>query len=621
MDQSDKENREDDAGWRLERLRLSDNVLNNARTNRKIPTKAEKLLWAYLRNRNLEDLKFRRQQPLLGFILDFYCDEIKLGIEVDGGIHSLSEIAERDELCARISQHQGVNIIRFANTEVLNDIAGVLNRIKEESLRRKLSSNPSAPRPLLPGERGSVKAGAQEGREGTPLKYFRFTALLQSSGWLSPAYVGVDDSGNIQYLSDKAPRVTVPFEYVHGYVLPGFQNAHSHAFQYAMAGRAEKHKPGSSDDFWSWREAMYACALSMDPDQMKDVASMLYAEMLRNGYTHVAEFHYLHHDSNGKCYDNLPEMGIKLMEAAAIAGIKITLIPVFYQKGGFGKDPQPRQKRFISKTVDEYFRLLDESAAAIKNHGHANLGFSVHSLRAVEPVDIIKTFNEAPANLPFHLHAAEQLKEVEDCVAYLKQRPVEWILNNMPVSDRFHLVHCTHLTDEEVQRLARSNANAVLCPGTEGNLGDGIFRLSDFAANGGSWSIGTDSHISLNPVEDLRWLDYSQRLLTHKRNTFDDGGSLLIKKTVSAGRKAMGLKSEEYFSIGNPLDAVVFNSGAPLLSHGSLSHVVSGIVYTAGGNDITGTLINGKWIVKDGEHMSIRSIRVSFQSALKKISF
>jgi len=453
------------------------------------------------------------------------------------------------------------------------------------------------------------------------LHFFHFNALLQSSGWLSPAYVGVDTSGTIQYLSDKAPSDPVSMEYVNGYVLPGFQNAHSHAFQYAMAGRAETHQAGASDDFWSWREAMYACALSMDPDQMQAVATMLYAEMLRKGYTHVAEFHYLHHDKNGKPYSNLSEMGLRLVEAASVAGIRITLIPVFYQKGGFGKDPQPRQRRFISKTIEDYFHLLDDSADAIKNYSHANLGFSVHSLRAVDAKDIIGTFNEGPKNIPFHLHVAEQLKEVEDCVGFLKQRPVEWVLNNLPVDERFHLVHCTHMNDDEVKRLANSGAHAVLCPGTEGNLGDGIFRLTDFYSHNGSWSIGTDSHISLNPLEDLRWLDYAQRFTTHKRNTFDDGASILIGKTIKAGRKAMGTDTKDFFAAGQPFDAVIFHSKSATLAHGNLSHVLSGILYTTDSSDISGTIVNGKWVVKDQHHLRGREIKSSFISTMKKITF
>jgi formimidoylglutamate deiminase len=453
-----------------------------------------------------------------------------------------------------------------------------------------------------------------------PLKYFQLKALLQADGWLSPAYIGIDNEGIIQFLSNTKPEHPVAIEMVDGFALPGFQNAHSHAFQYAMAGVAEKHPAGSTDDFWSWREAMYHCALSLDPDQVEAVATMLYAEMLRKGYTHVAEFHYLHHDKDGKPYTHLAEMGERLVSAAKTAGIKITLIPVFYQKGGFGKDPQPRQRRFISSTTETYFHLLEDSAEVVSNHSHAKLGFSIHSLRAVDPIDIVSTFQQGPKDIPFHLHAAEQLKEVEDCVAYLKQRPVEWLLNNLPLNDRFHLVHCTHLNDDEVKRLAQSGAHAVLCPGTEGNLGDGIFRLTEFAAYNGSWSIGTDSHISLNPLEDLRWLDYAQRFTTHKRNTFDDGAGLLTQKTLHAGRKAMGSSTKEYFGIGESFDAIIFNAKSPLLAQANADTLLSAILYTSDSSDILGTLINGKWIVKNQVHILSEKIAANFIAAIKKLN-
>ena len=432
------------------------------------------------------------------------------------------------------------------------------------------------------------------------------------NGWVSPAYVGVDANGLIQYLSDKAPADSAAIEAVKGLALPGFQNAHSHAFQFTMAGMAETHPPGSSDDFWSWREAMYKCAMQMEPDQMESVAAMLYAEMLRKGYTHVAEFHYLHHDKNGRPYTNLAEMGERLIAAAETAGIKITLVPVFYQKGGFGQAPQARQIRFISKNLDEYFHLLDDTAQVIVGHKHAALGFGVHSLRAVDAGDIIRTFEEGPKNIPFHLHAAEQLKEVADCLSTLKQRPVEWLLNHLPLGERFHLVHCTHLTDEEVDGLAKSKANVVLCPGTEGNLGDGVFRLKDFANANGRWSIGTDSHISLNPLEDLRWLDYAQRLISHKRNTFNDGASVLVSKTLQSGRRAMGNPVDEYFKIGQPLDAVVYNSDTPLLLQATQNHWLPAIIYTADSAAIEGTIVNGKWVVRKAAHVAEDSIRKAF---------
>lgn len=429
------------------------------------------------------------------------------------------------------------------------------------------------------------------------MKYFQFKYLLQQEGWLQDVYVKIDEQGIIQSLSTIPPDHAVAIEYINGFVLPGFQNAHSHAFQFGMAGMAEKHEPGTNDDFWSWREAMYECALSMNPDEMEHVATACYKQMLRNGYTHVAEFHYLHHDKNGKPYANLAEMGERLLAAAVNAGIKITLVPVFYQQGGFGQDPKPRQRRFISQTIDDYFQLLDDTAHAVSKCATAKLGFGVHSLRAVKPEDVMRTFEQGPKDIPFHLHAAEQLKEVDDCLAYLNKRPIEWLLENLPLNDRFNIVHCTHMNDREVEGLAKSGANAVLCPGTEGNLGDGIFRLTDFYRHGGSWSIGTDSHISLNPLEDLRWLDYAQRFTTHRRNTFDDGASVLINKTLIAGRRAMGNQVHTYFQVGQPLDAVVYKEQTPLVKQAGTQHALSALVYTADSSAILGTLVDGKWIV------------------------
>jgi formimidoylglutamate deiminase len=453
------------------------------------------------------------------------------------------------------------------------------------------------------------------------MKFYRFSALLQDYGWMSPAFVGVNGDGLIEYLSEHPPAPDgIAVEVVNGYALPGFQNAHSHAFQFAMAGLAEKHSPGAVDDFWSWRETMYKCALAMTPEHQEAVAAMLYAEMLRRGYTHVAEFHYLHHDSTGKPYANLSEMGERLLAAAAQAGIKITLIPIFYQTGNFGKEPQPRQRRFISKNVDEYFQLLDDTGHAVSKYSNAQLGFGVHSLRAVDSGDIMRTFDQGPSNIPFHLHAAEQLKEIEDCLGFLNRRPVEWLLDNLPLSDRFHLVHCTHMNLTEISGLAASGANVVLCPGTEGNLGDGIFGLTNFAKQGGSWSIGTDSHISLTPLEDLRWLDYAQRLTTHRRNTFADGATMLFNKTLRSGRKAMGCSNQEqYFELNGAFDAVVFSGESPLFAK-QPEFLLPSIIYTADSSAILGTMVNGKWIVKNQRHAGEKSIKAKFRAAMKSLT-
>lgn len=450
------------------------------------------------------------------------------------------------------------------------------------------------------------------------MRFFHFDSLLQNDGWISPAFVSVDEKGLIQKITSEKPEGEV--ENIDGFALPGFQNAHSHAFQYAMAGLAENHPPGTNDDFWTWREEMYKCALSVDPQQVESIAAILYAEMLRVGYTHVAEFHYLHHNKDGNPYANLAEMGERLVAAAKTAGIKITLVPVFYQKGDFGQNPQPRQCRFISKNVDEYFNLLEASRNVLKNYSEASLGFSVHSLRAVDLNDIKTTFNQGPKGLPFHLHVSEQKKEVNDCLAFCNKRPMQWLLENLPVNERFHLVHSTHLDDNELKNLAESKANVVLCPSTEGNLGDGIFRMKEYVKLGGRWSIGTDSHIGLNPLEELRMIDYRQRLVTNQRNTFEgDAAMHLVNDSVSTGRTAMGILSKNNFEVGKPLDAVVFNSKSHLLAETSEKNRLASILYTSDSSRIIGTMVNGEWVTKNGHHSNGRIIKDNFTKAMREL--
>jgi formimidoylglutamate deiminase len=448
-------------------------------------------------------------------------------------------------------------------------------------------------------------------------KYFRLKGLLQSTGWTCPAYVGIDTEGKIRYLSQNAPESSIAFESVNGYVIPGFQNAHSHAFQYAMSGMAERHEAGTKDDFWSWREAMYSLALHVDPDQLQAIAAVAYAEMLRSGYTHVAEFHYLHHDRNGSPYNDISELGNRLLEAAKQVGIKITLIPVHYNKGGFGLSPHPQQKRFISKSVDDYFKLLEVSAKAVTQFDNASLGYGVHSMRAVDTEDIKRVYMEGNKDLPFHMHIAEQLKEVSDCKVYLNLRPVEWLLENLPVDNRFFLVHCTHLDDRELEGLARSEASVVLCPSTEGNLGDGIFRMTDYAKQNGAWAIGTDSHICLNPLEDLRWIDYAQRMLTHQRNALaDDGANLLFKQALLNGRRAMGNIERAFFDVGQSFDAVVYDAESPLISIAKTDNFLPVIIYTGASSARLGTLVNGQWVVKNNHHINSESIMHNLKNKL-----
>lgn len=433
------------------------------------------------------------------------------------------------------------------------------------------------------------------------MKSYRFKALLQNQGWIENAVVSIDDAGKIVSI-EQAAQSNASFR---GYAIPAFQNAHSHAFQYAMAGLAENH--AGDDDFWSWREKMYELGLNLNPDEMRTITAMLYAELVRHGYSNVAEFHYVHHDKNGKPYDNLAAMGEALIEAAREAGIKITLIPIFYQKGGFGAEPNERQRRFISKTFEDYAKLFEASAKVCEKYENANIAIGVHSMRGVDAQDILRAAEELPQDIPFHIHVSEQLKEVEDCIAFLGKRPVEWLLDNVDLSERFHLVHATHLTETETERLAKSNANVVLCPSTEGNLGDGIFPLRNYQSFGGNWSIGTDSHIGLNPLEELRLLDYGQRLISHKRNTFGaNGGLFAITKVTVSGRKAMNNFEEDFFAVGADFDACVIHSEEVLLENVSLENLTSAIVYTADVSQINETFVAGELIERDEVYWEIR---------------
>lgn len=450
---------------------------------------------------------------------------------------------------------------------------------------------------------------------------FQFKGLLQDTGWVKNAVVETDESGIIVSLVETEQTD----EFIDGYAIPGFQNAHSHSFQYAMAGLAENHSSGDSkDDFWSWREAMYRLALSVDPDQFETIAMMLYAELLRHGYTNVAEFHYLHQDKDGRSYENVAEMGSRLVNAAKNTGIGITLIPIFYKNGGFDRPPNSNQRRFISTSIEDYEKLYQASESACKDYGNANVGVGIHSMRAVDTESILDVARSFPQDVPFHIHISEQLREVEDCKKFLGRRPVQWLLENIDLSDRFNLVHATHMVDEEIRALAGSGANVVLCPTTEGNLGDGIFPLREFQDSGGNWSIGTDSHVSLSPFEELRLLDYGQRLTSHKRNTFSDrsncdGAQYALGKVTVVGRKAMNDLNPEYFVVGERFNACVISSDHPLIRTASDQNRLSTIVYSSDETMQLGTIAGGKWCSMDGRHFDQENIYQNFCNTIRSL--
>lgn len=452
------------------------------------------------------------------------------------------------------------------------------------------------------------------------MKAFSFKGLFTGTHWISPAYVHIDTNGKIASIATK-PSTEIQYDQVKGLAIPTFINAHSHAFQYAMAGLTESHRVGGNDDFWTWRKKMYQIALSIEPDDLYHIARMLYSEMLRHGYSHVVEFHYLHHDLNGTCYNSFSELGQRLIAAALDVGIKMTLVPMLYQQGGFNMNPEPEQRRFIS-SLDIYFAICEELIRESSLQANTYFGYGAHSLRAVNKENIACILDTFGSKYPFHLHISEQLKEVEDAINVLGARPVEWLLNNFEVQEHFNLVHATHLTTTEVRRLAESKANVILCPSTEGNLGDGIFNFQDYCVKEGRWCIGTDSHIGLNPFEELRLLDYGQRLITHKRKTFEGAyismGQNALKSVYINGKSAAGDPKDNILTEGSPFDAIVLTSEHPLLE-GSSGYWLDTIIYHFTTSEMVGTIVNGKWVINEGYHEQIISIRENFLKTLNKL--
>jgi formimidoylglutamate deiminase len=354
----------------------------------------------------------------------------------------------------------------------------------------------------------------------------------------------------------------------HDVIVPTIPNLHSHAFQRAMAGMTEV-RGATSDSFWSWRELMYRFALSMTPDQMEAVAAQLYMEMLEAGFGRVGEFHYLHHDISGSTYDNIAEMAERIAAAAHETGISLTLLPVLYAHSGFGGlDPVEGQRRFTN-SPDQFEKLFAVTEKLVANLPHGRIGVAPHSLRAVTPAELEFAATLAGSR-PIHIHIAEQVKEVDDCLAWSGRRPVEWLVENADVGSNWCLIHATHMTSMEVQSVAKSGAVAGLCPVTEANLGDGIFAGAEFKAQGGAWGVGSDSNVLIGLSDELRQYEYSQRLANRARNVLASAnqstGRALFDAALKGGNQA--LAAPQVMQVGSPADFVSLNLGdAQHLSH------------------------------------------------------
>ncbi|PTE12508.1 formimidoylglutamate deiminase [Mesorhizobium helmanticense] len=406
----------------------------------------------------------------------------------------------------------------------------------------------------------------------------------------------------------------------HAILLPGMPNLHSHAFQRGMAGLAELRGP-SADSFWSWREVMYRFALSMTPDQVEAVAAQLYVEMLEAGFSRVGEFHYLHHDRDGKPYANIAEMAERIAAAAANTGIGLTLLPVFYAHSSFGgAAPNEGQRRFIND-VNQFSRLLEKSRECVRALNQSVVGVAPHSLRAATPDELATIAAMAPDG-PIHIHIAEQMKEVEDCLAWSGARPVEWLLANTSVDGRWCLIHATHMTDAETVAMAKSGTVAGLCPITEANLGDGTFAAPLFREHGGRFGVGSDSNVLIGLPDELRQLEYSQRLAHRARNVLavagGSTGRALFDAALHGGSVALGAGLSRIAS-GAPADFVSLDADHPSLSGKTGDAILDGWIF-ANGSKVDCVWVHGQKLVSGGRHTKREAIAQRFRSVMTALS-
>ncbi|MBF9233885.1 formimidoylglutamate deiminase [Microvirga alba] len=441
---------------------------------------------------------------------------------------------------------------------------------------------------------------------------------LLPSGWAQDVAIDID-GGVIRAVQPHASPEGR--EHVAGVALPGLPNLHSHTFQRGMAGLAETRGP-ASDSFWTWRQVMYLFLQNLTPDDVEAIAAFAMMEMIEGGFTALAEFHYLHHDRDGRLYADPAELAARIAAAAAETGMGLTLLPVFYAQGGFGgASPTDGQRRFISN-VELYTRLVEGTRKATATLDDAVVGIAPHSLRAVTPQDLNEVLAIATDG-PIHIHVAEQMKEVEDCVAWSGQRPVTWLLDHVPVDQRWCLIHATHLDSSETGRLAATGAVAGLCPITEANLGDGIFQGVDFLSAGGRFGVGSDSNVQISASAELKQFEYSQRLKHRARNVLarregDSTGRSLYEGALTGGARALGRRIGA-IDHGHRADLVVLDANHPDLAARSHDRWIDAYIFVAGKAAIDQVMIGGEFVVTKGRHNQREAISARYARTMARI--
>ncbi|RYY47548.1 MAG: formimidoylglutamate deiminase [Sphingomonadales bacterium] len=447
------------------------------------------------------------------------------------------------------------------------------------------------------------------------MQHLWFESALLGTGWALDVRIGI--SGNA-IGSIETGVAAHPGDARHGIALPGLCNVHSHGFQRGMAGLSER-RGRPDDDFWSWREVMYRFLDRLTPNDIAAITAQAYVEMLETGFTHVGEFHYLHNDAEGRRYDDPAETAGAIVTAAEASGIGLTLLPVFYAHGDFGGAPAAvGQRRFLSD-VDDFARLMDASRAILP--ADAVLGLAPHSLRAVTPEELRAILPLAAG--PIHIHAAEQTKEVEACLAWSGARPVEWLLDQADVDARWCLIHATHLSDAECDRLAASGAVAGLCPVTEANLGDGIFPALRYLEAGGRIGMGTDSNILIDAPGELRALEYSQRLALRRRalladETVSSVGRRLFDAAQAGGAQALGVSNG--IAVGAPANIVALDPAHPSLAGMQGDDVLDAWIFAARHGVVDAVWRGGRAVVQDGRHFAADTVAARYRQTVARLS-
>ncbi|MYM74823.1 formimidoylglutamate deiminase [Duganella sp. FT134W] len=447
-------------------------------------------------------------------------------------------------------------------------------------------------------------------------KLFARHALLPD-GWANDVLIEWDAGGAVTAVTPGAAAAGV--ESIE-YALPGMINLHSHSFQRALGGRTEK-AGDSKDSFWTWRDLMYRFARNITPEHIEAIAAQLFSECLRHGYTSLCEFHYVQRAPDGAMYARPAETAERVIAAARLTGIGVTMLPVLYSYSGFGELAlKPEQQRFKTDAQD-VLRIVE--ALEPQRDAQVEVGVAPHSLRAASVTQIGEVLAALPATRPVHIHIAEQQGEVQQSLSWSGRRPVQWLLETAAVDQRWCLIHATHLSDDEVSGIAASGAVAGLCPTTEANLGDGLFPLESFVAQGGRFGIGSDSHVSQSAVEELRWLEYGQRLQHQRRNiavsaTERNVGDFLWQRALQGGAQAAG-RPVGALAPGHRADIVVLDDAHPNMFGLALDEVLGTFVFSGNDNLVKDVMVGGQWVVRNQQHVAQQAIAARFKQTLAEL--